>query len=78
MVKGLVNGVSNLMELLDGAGATEEVAEVRKKVELRQRWLEEKYRGIGVAAMTLPRDDNISFNSQSRTSLSSEQQRRGR
>ena len=38
MMKGLVNSVSNLADLLDGAGATQEVTDVREEVNCRSRF----------------------------------------
>lgn len=72
MIKKLVDSDANLAELLDEAGAAQEVAEVRERVRQRQRWLEERHRKIGITAMTRSRDDDISLNTKSRTSLSSE------
>ena len=77
MIKGLENGASELVELMDEKGATHEVAEVREAVERRQRWLEQQCNKVGIVAMIKCREARSSC-SQSITSLTSVQQRKGK
>ena len=77
LLKELVDLAADLVEMMEEAGVTHEVAEVREGVGRRQRWLTQKHDEIGIAAMTKSRADNISLNSQSQASLTSVQRRLG-
>ena len=76
IMKKLVESGSNLVDLLGVVGATQEVADVSKEIGQGQRWLEDMYRRIGIEVLTRKRDDDVTSNTKTSNSLSSEQKRR--
>ena len=77
MMGRLAGGAADLEDLMEEAGATQEVALVREKMMQRERWLDQQYNKVGIAAMIDSREMRSNC-SQSMTSLTSEQRRKGK